>query len=137
MALTVKEFTDNSPEFKKGMQQAVARALEAIGLQAETHTKSEITKIGLVDTGRLRNSIAHTVQDDTAYIGSNLEYALYHEVGTGIYYPTGRKDPWVYQDEKGNFHKTRGVQPKHFLKNAISSHQDEYRRIAEAELQKG
>lgn len=137
MALQVKEFTDNSKEFKDGMQKAVARALEAIGIQAEAHTKQEITSIGLVDTGRLRNSITHTVKDDTAYIGSELDYALYHEVGTGIYYPTGRKEPWRYVDDKGQGHTTRGVQAKHFLKNAITEHQSEYKRIAEAQLKGG
>lgn len=136
MALNVKELniTNNTAEVKQEMQKAVARALETIGLLAETHVKNEITKIGLVDTGRLRNSITHTVKDNTAYIGSNLEYALYQEVGTGIYYPTGRKDPWLYTDEKGETHVTRGTKPKHFLKNAITEHQSEYHRIAEAEL---
>ena len=136
MALTVKELqiTDNSAEFKNEMRKAADRALEKVGLLAETHVKNEITKIRLVDTGRLRNSITHTVKDDTAYIGSNLEYALYQEVGTGIYYPTGRKDPWLYTDEKGETHVTRGTKPKHFLKNAITEHQSEYQRVVEATL---
>lgn len=62
-----------------------------------------------------------------------------HELGTGIYASegNGRKDPWFYQDDEGKWHKTRGMKPIHFLKRAIEEHVDEYRRIAEQELQKG
>lgn len=62
-----------------------------------------------------------------------------HELGTGIYASegNGRKDPWYFKDDEGNWHKTVGVKPIHFLKRAIEEHVDEYRRIAEQELQKG
>ena len=49
--------TDNSAVFKNAKDQAVARALEAIGLTAERYAKADCP----VDTGRLRNSISHAV----------------------------------------------------------------------------
>lgn len=73
MALNVGDvrLIDNSAQIKGMMEQAKARALEAIGLQAEGYAK----RLCPVDTGNLRNSISHTYDKDSAYIGSNVEYA--------------------------------------------------------------
>lgn len=65
------KFTDNSKDVLAAFECVKRNALEAIGATAEKHAK-ELTP---VDTGRLRNSIAHAVKDDAAYIGSNVEYA--------------------------------------------------------------
>ena len=122
-------------EVQEAMREAVAAALEAIGIQCESHAKANITESGRVDTGAMRNSVTHQVveSENAVYIGSDLEYALYNEVGTGIYAEGGggRKDPWRYQDEKGNWHTTVGMKPVHFLKRAASENADEYMAIAE------
>ena len=65
------DFTDNSDEVLAAMQAAIERGLEAIGMNAETYAKQNTP----VDTGRLRNSISHAVDDNAAYIGTNVEYA--------------------------------------------------------------
>lgn len=139
--------TDASSEVMRNFQSSIQIALETIGTQAESHAKQIISdslvygKIDLtrhgekdnsrVDTGRLRNSVAHTVHEKAAYIGSNLEYAPYHELGTGIYAsrPGGRQTAWIYYDRKGKAHKTRGLYPIHFLKKAASEHTEEYKQI--------
>ena len=38
-------------------------------------------------------------------------------LGTGIYATDGkgRKTPWTYRDEDGNFHRTVGVRPKPYM----------------------
>ena len=122
--------------FKDAVKEAVEAALEAIGLQAEGYAKANITAAGRVDTGELRNSVTHQVEESeqAVYIGSDLEYAIYNEVGTGIYAEGGggRKDPWMYVDDKGDAHWTVGITPIHFLKDAAADHGDEYRQIAEA-----
>lgn len=122
--------------FKDAVKEAVEAALEAVGLQAEGYAKANITAAGRVDTGELRNSVTHQVEESeqAVYIGSNLEYAIYNEVGTGIYAEGGggRKDPWVYVDDNGVGHWTVGITPIHFLKDAAADHGDEYRQIAEA-----
>jgi HK97 gp10 family phage protein len=71
-------FKDNSAEILKAFEQATERALEKIGLVAEGYAK----KLTPVDTGRLRNSITHEVDGNDVYIGSNVEYAPYVELGT-------------------------------------------------------
>ena len=56
------------------------------------------------------------------------------ELGTGIYYPGGRKTPWVYQDAKGNWHMTHGQRAKPYLKPAVADHAQQYKQIIETEL---
>ena len=129
------QFTDNSKEVLEAMQQAAVRALEKCGLTAEGYAK----KLCPVDTGNLRNSITHTVDEEepAAYIGSNAEYAAYVELGTGKYVSGGRPTPWVYQDGKGTWHYTRGNKAKPFLKPAVADHVGQYRDILESELKNG
>ena len=126
------QFTDNSKEVLEAMQQAAVRAMEKCGLTAEGYAK----KLCPVDTGNLRNSITHTVDEEepAAYIGSNAEYAAYVELGTGKYVSGGRPTPWVYQDEKGNWHRTHGQKAQPYLKPAVGDHANTYRKIIEDEL---
>lgn len=126
------QFTDNSKEVLEAMQQAAVRALEKCGLTAEGYAK----KLCPVDTGNLRNSITHTVDEDepAAYIGTNNEYAAYVELGTGKYVSGGRPTPWVYQDEKGNWHRTNGQKAQPYLKPAVADNANAYRKIIEDEL---
>lgn len=127
------KFTDNSSEILYEAAKATGAALEAIGLKAEGYAKKEITNFPAVDTGRLRNSITHaTVMEEGAeYIGTNVEYAKWIELGTGKYAfdGQGKKEPWAYQDDEGNWHMTSGVRPVHFLKKAATEHSDEYKEI--------
>lgn len=129
------EFIDNSKEVLEIMHEAAIRALEKCGLTAEGYAK----KLSPVDTGNLRNSISHKVESDepAAYIGTNIEYAPYVELGTGIYTSGGRPTPWVYQDNKGNWHYTRGNPAQPFLKPAVADHKQTYRNIIEDEMKNG
>lgn len=128
------EITDNSKEVSGAIHAALLRGLEKIGLVAEGYAK----KLCPVDTGNLRNSITHVVdeQEPAAIIGTDNEYAAYVELGTGIYAEGGggRPTPWVYQDAKGNWHYTRGNKAQPFLKPAAADHAIQYRKILEDEL---
>lgn len=123
---------DHSAEVYKELEAACQRALEKCGLVAEGYAK----KLCPVDTGNLRNSITHTVNDGekAAYIGTNSEYATYVELGTGIYYPGGRPTPWVYQDAKGDWHLTHGQRAQPFIKPAVADHAEQYQKIIKREL---
>lgn len=135
--LTVK---DNSGEILKLIQAASKRALEAIGAQAEGYAKQNLTDFPRVDTGRLRNSVAHKVidneQEKAVYIGTNVFYAPYVEWGTGRFADNGkgRKTAWKYVDKNGVGHWTVGMRPSHFLRNAVSQHQHDYIEILRAAL---
>ena len=126
---------DNSAEVRQAFEDAIARALEKCGLVAEGYAK----KLCPVDTGNLRNSISHKVDDGepAVYIGTNVSYAPYVELATGIYAEGGRPTPWVYQDENGNWHWTAGNPAQPFLAPAVKDHQTTYRNIIEDELKNG
>ena len=125
-------FNDYSADVLNEFHDAVLRALERCGEQAEGYAKD----LAPVDTGNLRNSISHTVDEDepAVYIGSNTSYAPYVELGTGKYTEGGRPTPWVYQDDNGNWHWTAGNPAQPFLKPAIADHAGTYRNIIEDEL---
>lgn len=126
------EITDNSDLVKDELQAAVLRALEKCGLTAEGYAKL----LCPVDTGNLRNSITHQVEEGepAVYIGSNSSYAAFVELGTGKYAKGGRPTPWVYQDAKGQWHLTHGQRAKPYLKPAVADHAAQYRQIIESEL---
>ena len=129
-------FTNNTNFFQEAYEDAVANAMEEIGLLAEGYAQGYCS----VDTGRLKNSINHAtalgVGEDaytdnngkaytgrsgksmpdayTCYIGTNVEYASYQEFGTS-------KIDAANHD--------RG-----FLRPAISNHIGKYESIVFKEL---
>lgn len=124
--------TDNSGEVLKALEQQTQAALTAIGITAEGFAKKQTP----VDLGTLRNSITNTVRGDEVYIGTNIPYAPYVELGTGIYATDGkgRKSPWSYQDRNGKWHRTKGMKPHHMLRDAAAKHSNEYKAIIERYL---
>ena len=127
------DVVDNSALVQEAFHTACLRALERCGMEAEGYAKDLVP----VDTGNLRNSISHKVDDGepAVYIGSNTSYAPYVELATGIYAEGGRPTPWVYQDENGNWHWTRGNKAQPFLKPAVADHAKEYQSIIKTELE--
>lgn len=132
--------TDNTEAILEALNRQMEAGLEAVGQQAVSHAKQNITAAGRVDTGALRNSITSRVSmgEKAVYVGTNNDYAVYNELGTGIHAEggRGRQTPWVYQDAKGEWHRTSGMKPIHFLKNAATEHSGEYRKIFEQHLKK-
>ena len=108
MSVTIQ---DHSAEVSADIKSALLRGLETCGLVAEGYAK----KLAPVDTGNLRNSITHDVDDGepAAYIGTNVEYAPYQELGT------------------------INMTANPFLKAAVADHANEYRKIIENELKNG
>lgn len=104
--LVIRE--DNAKLIESAINRAIAVALEEIGLAAERFAKRACP----VDTGRLRNSITHIIRtdDDSAFIGTNVEYATYVENGTSR------------------------VKARPFLKPAAENHGSYYRKILEKHL---
>ena len=97
------DYKDNSQQILSALEKGIKNGLEAIGLTAETYAK----KATPVDTGRLRNSISHAVDGEAVYIGSNVEYAPYVELGTSR------------------------AKAHHMLQKAATEHSTEYKRLAE------
>lgn len=106
------KFTSRVSDVIREKNAAIERGLEAIGLQAEGYAKTELTRQEAVDTGRLRNSVTHYVKDNTAYIGTNVEYGMYIEFGTSK------------------------MKARPFLRPAARNHTSEYQQIFQSELDK-
>ena len=96
-------FTNNADDILRLLERGKRNALTAIGATAETYAKNATP----VDTGRLRNSISHAVDGEAVYIGSNVEYAPYVELGTSR------------------------AKAHHMLQKAATEHSAEYKRLAE------
>lgn len=127
------EITDNGDDILEEMEDAILRALERCGEQAEGYA----VDLCPVDTGNLRDSIAHKVDQNekAAYVGTNSEYGPYVELGTGKYYPGGRQDPWSYKDTEGKWHTTSGQPAQPYLKPAVADHARTYRNIMKDEME--
>lgn len=78
-------------------------------------------------TGELRRSITSKTEGNKGIIYTPLEYAPYIEYGTGLFAENGngRKDvPWRYQDDKGEWHSTRGMKPQPYMRPALNENRD-------------
>lgn len=105
MSVNIESHAEDILREKEG---AIERVLEEWGLLAEGYAKLYCP----VDTGRLRNSISHFADEDTMYVGTNVEYAAYVEMGTSR------------------------MAPQPYLEPAISFHLDEYKEVVENELKR-
>lgn len=119
------DFTDNSETVIFNIERKKLTMLEEIGQKGVGFTKANITAAGRVDTGQYRNSITHRVKPDenAVYIGSNLEHAIYNEVGTGRYASdgSGGLGYWVYvagQDEETRATYRRTTRKRYALEEA-------------------
>ena len=88
------------------------------------------------DNGELKRSIESRIESGGGNIQgivfTPLEYAPYVEYGTGLFAEggDGRKDvPWHYQDDKGEWHSTKGQKPKPFMRPALDENREEILRI--------
>ena len=157
------KITDNSELFKKAKDEAIERALVAVGMTAERHAKERCP----VDTGLLRNSITYAISGEAppiksyrATYGANRytkgknagkRYSASSKnagaVGVGYYKGTAPDDPpsqkgvyigtnveYAKKQEEGDYKHQSGA--SHFLRDAASTHGDEYKRIVERQLKK-
>lgn len=140
---------DRSGEVRSAMAQAVERALEAAGIQAESLAKRELQNDPVrIDTGLLRNSITHAVSGKapaiSSYSGDHASrYDPESPTPTGNYTGNAPNDtkkrvyvgtnveyaPYVHEG-------TDRMRPNRFLKNAIQNNQRELKEIMEKELKK-
>lgn len=128
-------FTSHKDEIEAELNRRIPIILNAVGLEAEGIATRNVNDMKAVDTGRLKNSITHalsgkapdklTYTDDennvyaypagtapadsddepSVYIGTNVEYAPYIELGT-------------YR-----------MASRPFLRKALSDHTDHYKKL--------
>ena len=97
-----------------------------------------------VRTGKLKSSI--TIMPITwsnglaeiSVVPKGCNYAIYNELGTGIYADNGngRKDGWVYPLGGGEFRFTMGLPPKYFVRDTREFYEDKASRFIEDNIRR-
>ena len=97
-----------------------------------------------VRTGKLKSSI--TIMPITwsnglaeiSVVPKGCNYAIYNELGTGIYADNGngRKDGWVYPLGNGEFRFTMGLPPKYFVRDTREFYEDKASRFIEDNIRR-
>lgn len=101
----------------EGLQSALGKACAVV----EASAKQKAPK----DTGALARSITSKIEDTEGIIFTPLEYAPYVEYGTGLFAEEGgRNTPWVYKDDKGEWHRTSGQKPHPFMRPALEENRE-------------
>lgn len=89
--------------------------------------------------GNLRRSIESKIEGTEGIVFTPLEYAPYVEYGTGLFAEEGgRQDvPWCYQDEKGEWHTTSGMNPQPYMRPALNENKDKILKVIERAIKNG
>lgn len=116
------------------IEKELGRNAEKIMGKACAIIEEDAKKNAPKDTGALRRSITSEIEKDNnsirGVVFSNLEYAPYIEYGTGLFASSGgRKTPWSYEDDEGNWHTTNGMKPHPYLNPAIDDNRDKIIRM--------
>jgi hypothetical protein len=152
--MTEIKLTDYSPKVLEQMEEQVLLGLELIGQEAEGNAKDECP----LDTGLLRNSIAHALAGEQPSIGKNhkgtAKKAITYKadkpdkngvVRSGTYTgktPKKQGEHSVYigsnveyaVDVEFNATKKHDTGKAHFLKDAATTHTDQYKEIMKLAL---
>ena len=106
------------------------KPLLKVGNDIEVAAKQNCNGRFTEPTGTLKRSIRTELKgSNSVEVGTNLEYGVYVEHGTGLYAfdDKGRASspehpiPWTYRGSDGLFHTTYGQRPKPFLIPAFNS----------------
>lgn len=113
MGVEIRLKANNVDEILSEMDAKKEAALEAVGMAAETYAKLNLeSDPRRIDTGNLRGSIGHAPDgDDTMCVGTNVDYAIYVEMGT------------------------LKMRPSHYLKRSVADHVDEYVQVIKAHME--
>lgn len=106
----------------------VDEALHQGAQEIQNSAKRLIKAKNAFDTGRLHGSIEVEKIPDGYSVGTNIKYAPYIEYGTGTkgdpsVAHTARKF-WRYRDEQGNWHTSKGMRARPYLRPAFNTHKD-------------
>lgn len=117
------KFVDNSAAVKRELERAMIRGL----IKAAMLVEGQAVLLVPTKTGALKKSIGYKVNESelVAYVGTNCEYAIYVEFGTGEFAENGngRQGGWVYRTPDGKVYFTYGMEPQPYLRPAFRQNQ--------------
>ena len=128
--LDLKGFNKTLDEIQDAVKQGTENGLKQVASEMKQMEHDIIdSNIGgdgsYVRSGKLKSSI--TIMPikwsnglaEISVVPKGCNYAIYNELGTGIYADdgNGRKDGWVYPLGNGEFRFTMGLPPKYFVRD--------------------
>ena len=119
------KFIDHSEKVKGALAETAETVLEEVCGELESQVKRNTA----VASGDTKNAWSHQVTSSTGTgefrgtVGNSLENAIWEEFGTGEYAleGKGRKGGWLYVDDEGKGHFTRGKRARRPFHNAYTS----------------
>ena len=147
--LDLKGFNKTLDEIQDAVKQGTENGLKQLASEMKQMEHDIIdSNIGgdgsYVRTGKLKSSI--TIMPITwsnglaeiSVVPKGCNYAIYNELGTGIYADNGngRKDGWVYPLGGGEFRFTMGLPPKYFVRDTREFYEDKASRFIEDNIRR-
>ena len=147
--LDLKKFNKAIDEIEDAIKQGTENGLKQLASEMKQIEHDIIdSNIGgdgsYVRTGKLKSSI--TIMPITwsnglaeiSVVPKGCNYAIYNELGTGIYADNGngRKDGWVYPLGGGEFRFTMGLPPKYFVRDTREFYEDKASRFIEDNIRR-
>ena len=147
--LDLKGFNKTLNEIQDAVKQGTENGLKQLASEMKQMEHDIIdSNIGgdgsYVRTGKLKSSI--TIMPITwsnglaeiSVVPKGCNYAIYNELGTGIYADNGngRKDGWVYPLGGGEFRFTMGLPPKYFVRDTREFYEDKASRFIEDNIRR-
>lgn len=123
------KFNDNSDAIKKALEDAIPRALVSVGEQVHGYAVDACT----VDTGLLRNSLTYALAGEKAHITEysdkkGIQYGYYTGTAPNSEIPTvfiGTNVEYAPYVELG----TLRMDAQPFLKPSVTEHKDQYKQM--------
>ena len=147
--LDLKGLNKTLDEIQEAIEQGTEIGLKQVASEMKQMEQDIIdSNIGgdgsYVRTGKLKSSI--TIMPITwsnglaeiSVVPKGCNYAIYNELGTGIYADNGngRKDGWVYPLGGGEFRFTMGLPPKYFVRDTREFYEDKASRFIEDNIRR-
>jgi HK97 gp10 family phage protein len=130
-------YESNIPKAKNNIRRSISTGMDAVSKKVLDDIKDNLLRQGAKDTGQLLNSynIVHT--EDGFEIGSDLDYSLYVEFGTGVYAEDGKgvTTPWAYKADDGTWRTTKGMRPRPHIRPAFENNAEEIEKMLAKELE--
>lgn len=128
----VKGLEKDLKKIQEGIEEGMKQVASEIAQKQHDIIDNEVGGDGsYVRTGLLKSGVTIMPLEWSAGLASmtitNLAgYAIYNELGTGIYCEDGqgRQDGWIYPVGDGTYRFTMGLPPKYFVRDSFEFYKD-------------
>lgn len=145
MSVLKRKLKATEDKIKQGVENGLRELASEMKQMEQDIIDSNIGGDGTyVRTGKLKSSITimpikHSNNIiEISVVPKGCNYAIYNELGTGIYADNGqgREDGWVYPLGNGEFRFTRGLPPKYYVKDTRAFYEDKAITFIEKNIQR-